>query len=644
MCGIVAIVGREAPIEEQTLQRAVLSLRHRGPDSQQWWLAPHRHAGLGHARLSIIDLATGDQPIANENESVRIVVNGEFYDHDRIQSDLRQRGHHLRTQSDSEIALHLYEERGVDCLAELRGEFAFTLWDDRNHMLFAARDRFGIKPLFYTFAGGALMVASEVKAFAAAGIRLNWDADSVFQNLFACISPERTLFSGVKQVPAGHYLIATRDSFRIVRYWDVDYPRKNKPRVRRSESDWIEGLRAQAEEAVRLRLRADVPVGCLLSGGLDSSAALGMARRYCRGPLAAFTIAFDHPDYDESPLAQETAAHQGAIFHPIRVTNRDFAGHFSDAVWHAEAIHYNAHGTARYLLSRAVRAAGHKVVLAGEGADEIAAGYQFCEKALLTGGGNAGLKWPRALLRLLKPHTLSEKLIAAKSPWLVRASRVLGFPDSLTAYVGEKIGIMNGLLSPDFADQFARRDPYREFSRQFDLRGQMLGREPVKQVLYLWLKSFFSNYVLAGERLDMAHAVELRLPFLDHRLFEFARDIPAEFFAREGRQKWILREAMRPHVLRKICEGRKQPFIAPPSSLEEGSALLELVQDTLRSQAMSAVPFFEHGAIVKLLDQLRHMSIAQRASLDPVLLMLLSISILQQRFRLSGTADKTIQA
>lgn len=635
MCGIVALLRRGQPLAESSLERAVHSLRHRGPDAQHWWYAPHRLAALGHARLRIIDLATGDQPIPNEDSSLHLVANGEFYDYERLQRELTTRGHRLRTRSDSEIALHLYEERGPACLTDLRGEFAFAIWDERAQTLFAARDRFGIKPLFYTQIGDALFIASEVKALAAAGAQLRWDRAAAFQTFFASPATSDTLFAGVKQVPPGHYLLATPAGVRIARYWDIDYPRKDSPRLRHNEADWIDGLRMRAAEAVRLRMRADVPVGCLLSGGLDSSAALGLARQSFSGPLAAFTIAFDHADYDESDVACETAAHNGAEFHQIRVTNTDFAAHFADAVWHAEGLHFNAHGTARYLLSRAVSSAGYKVVLAGEGADELGAGYHFCERALQAGGTHPIWKIPGAIMRLLRPDTPVERSLRATSPWLVRATRALGFPNSLTGYFAEKIAVVRGLLAPEFAAEFTHRDPWREFVRPYDMRGQLLGREPVKQVLYLWLKSFFPNYVLAGERLDMAHAVELRLPFLDHHLFEFAREIPAHLFVRDGRQKWILREAMRPFVLEKVCIGRKQPFMAPPSALEEGSALLSLAQDTLRSRAMAAVPFFNQRAIVRFLDGLHARPVADRAALDPVLLALLSTCVLQDRFHLS---------
>jgi asparagine synthase (glutamine-hydrolysing) len=634
MCGIVAIVSRETPIREERLERAVLRLRHRGPDAQQWWLAPHGRAGLGHARLSVIDLATGAQPIASEDGALHLVVNGEFYGYEALRCELKRRRHQFRTRSDSEVALHLYEERGVGCLADLRGEFAFALWDERRQALFAARDRFGIKPLFYTMVQGALLLASEVKALAAAGLPLAWDRESVFQSLFACVAPDRTLFAGVKQVPPGHYLVATRESLRVAPYWEVNYPKDTGARPDRHEKEWIEELRARVEEAVRLRLRADVPVGCMLSGGLDSSAALGVARKHSPGTLSAFTIAFDHPDYDESEIARETAWRAGAVFHPVRVTNSDFAAHFADAVWHSESLHYNAHGVARHLLSRAVRDAGLKVMLAGEGADEIGAGYHFCEKALESGATGSWLKVLRALPRLCARKNAVEELIAETSPWLVRASRWIGFPETALGYVAEKIGVMRGFLSEDFAAEFKRRDPYREFFRGIHTRDQLAGREPVKQLLYLWMKSFFPNYVLAGERLDMAHGVEVRLPFLDHKLFEFARDIPAALLARSGRQKFALREAMRPFVTEQVYAGRKRPFLAPPSALQPGSEFFALVRDTLRGGTMEGMPFFNRRAVADLLDRLPSLGAQKSAALDPVFLLLTSMCVLHERYRL----------
>src|SRR5260370_12115247 len=220
MCGIVAIFSRNAPISVEAVERATKSLYHRGPDGQRHWSSPDCRVALGHARLSIIDLTTGDQPIANEDERLRIIVNGEFYGYESIQKELEQRGHKLRTRSDSEIALHLYEELAADCLRQLRGEFALVIWDGVNRRIFAARDRFGIKPLFYALHEGTLYLASEVKALFAAGVPARWDGEIVYDSGDFGANQGRTLFNGVFQVPPGHYLVATDEHIQLSRYWD----------------------------------------------------------------------------------------------------------------------------------------------------------------------------------------------------------------------------------------------------------------------------------------------------------------------------------------------------------------------------------------------------------------------------------------
>ena len=633
MCGIVAVVSRGEPFSEQALVRATQRLLHRGPDEQHHWMAAGGRAGLGHTRLSIIDLSTGAQPIANEDESLRIVVNGEFYDFERIRSELERRGHRFRTRTDSEIALHLYEEKGIDCLDDLRGEFAFVLWDEKNDTLFAARDRFGIKPLFHARVGDALVVSSEVKALFAAGAPAAWDSESVFHNIFLGQHEDRTLFDGIRQVPAGHYLLSTRDSMRVGRYWDVDYPRADAASDLGTQTACVERVQTLIEESVRLRMRADVPVGCYVSGGIDSSAVLGMAASHAGRGVAAFTIAFDHPDFDESASACRSAAHAGADFHPIRVTEADFAACFADAVWQGETIQYNAHGPARYLLSKAVQQAGYKVVMAGEGADELFAGYAFARTALLS-SGNGGMQWPRRLFRLMRARTAPERAVASTSPSLERACRVIGVPSDLMTSLGEKLGLLRSIMAPCFAASFRDRDPFREFMAQFDVRRSLAGREPVKQLLYLWLKSLFVNYVLAGERLDMAHAVEVRLPFLDHKLFELTRAIPAAVLAQGGGRKQLLREAMKSYVTDEVYRGEKQPFFGPPSTLRVGNPLYTFVQDLLRSDTFRSVPFFDRLAVIALLDRLPRMDDTSRSALDPIVLMLASLTILNERYAL----------
>jgi asparagine synthase (glutamine-hydrolysing) len=383
MCGIVGIFSRRDRVSAAVMERATRSLYHRGPDGQRQWISVDGKVALGHTRLSIIDLSTGDQPIASEDESTRIIVNGEFYGFEAIQRELKGRGHRLRTGSDSEIALHLYEDFGLQCLHHLRGEFALVLWDETRRRLIAARDRFGIKPLFYAWHGDTLYLASEVKALFAAGVPARWDEESVFHSVAFGSHQMRTLCDGVFEIPPGHYLIATEKHLQVNQYWDFNYPKKEMAAAKHSDADYAAEFRYELEESVRIRLRADVPVGVYLSGGLDSCSVLGLAAKHHPEPIRAFTLTFESVEYDEGVVAREMAALAGAEFNPIHVGQRDLADNFADAIGHAETFCANAHGVAKYLLSRAVRNAGYKVVITGEGSDEILGGYPHFRRDML---------------------------------------------------------------------------------------------------------------------------------------------------------------------------------------------------------------------------------------------------------------------
>ncbi|HET8646369.1 MAG TPA: asparagine synthase (glutamine-hydrolyzing), partial [Vicinamibacteria bacterium] len=422
----------------------------------------------------------------------QLVANGELYGYEGQRQELLARGHVLRTAGDSEVALHLYEEEGARGLDRLRGEFALVIWDERQQRLFAARDRFGIKPLFYARAGGALFVASEVKALLAAGVPAAWDQESVHHLLTLGVQlPGRTLFAGVRQVPPGHYLEAEGASERLVRWWDLDYPpAAPRPWTGEEEAAAVERLRAALDESVRLRLRADVPVGCYLSGGVDSSAVLGLAARHA-GVLKAFTVAFDQDGYDESPLAEESARRAGAEWCPIRVGQQDLADHFADSVWHSETACKNAHGVAKFILSGHVQRSGFKVVLTGEGSDEILAGYHASTP---TPNGEATAGDP------------------AQPPGWVRGNLA-------------NARTHRGLLRAEFAEAHAGEDAYARLLGALDVEGQLQGRSRIDQELYLWTKTVLTNYILTvgGDRTEMAHSVEGRPPFLDHHVFAATR-------------------------------------------------------------------------------------------------------------------------
>jgi asparagine synthase (glutamine-hydrolysing) len=629
------------PIPADTLERATLRLIHRGPDGQRTWIADDRRVALGHARLSIIDLATGDQPIASEDEALRIVVNGEFYDFERAQRDLEGRGHRLRTRSDSEIALHLYEDLGAACLRHLRGEFALVLWDGPNDTLFAARDRFGIKPLYYTTYRDTLYLASEIKALLAADVPARWDRAAFFQANHFLGTPtpqDRTLFEGIYPVPPGHYLLASGGQVTLFRYWDFEYPAAADDRPVGADVEYAERFRQALDEAVRLRLRADVPVGCYLSGGLDSCAVLGLAAAHRTEPIRAFTLTFDRADYDEGTIAREMAAHAGADFHPIPIRHSDLADRFADATWQAETLFLNAHGIAKYLLSRAVRDAGYKVVLTGEGSDEILGGYAHFRRDVLL--QNAQGQDARTVQRLLEeldannPVSRGLLLSDGDAPPLASVRRALGFVPSWLEAPATAATRLRSLFAPDFAAEFAGRDPYRVFLNGLDVVGQLAGREPLHQSLYLWSKAMLPNYVLTvlGDRMEMAHSVEGRLPFLDHHVVELVRDLPISQKIRGMTEKYVLREAARPVLSTTVYSRQKHPFLAPPAALEPGERLYELVQETLRGSVMASLGFYDQAKVVALLDGLPALGDEARTALDPVLMVLLSACCLHQRY------------
>jgi asparagine synthase (glutamine-hydrolysing) len=641
MCGIVALFSRRDPVSAEAVKRAMGRLHHRGPDGQGHWIANDGRVALGHTRLSIIDLETGDQPIVSEDNRTRIIVNGEFYGYEAIQRELEHSGHRLRTRSDSEIALHLYEDLGVQCLHRLRGEFAFVLWDDKNRTLFAARDRFGIKPLFYAFHGETVYLASEVKALFAAGVPARWDDESIYHCVEFGGHQVRTLFDGIFQVPPGHYLIATEKHVQLKQYWDFDYPKANAVPVHRSDADYAAEFRQTFEEAVRIRLRADVPVGCYLSGGLDSCAALALAAKNHPDPIRAFTLTFEQAEYDEEAEAKEMAAKVGAEFITIPIRQNDLADHFSDAILQSETLCLNAHGVAKYLLSRAVRDAGYKVVITGEGSDEILGGYAHFRRDMLLynhqGQDPATIKKLLDDLERLNPVSRGLLLPDGESGSHDTIKRVLGFVPSWIETFSARSVKMRALLSGDFLEKFGHREGFRALFCDMDVRGQLAGRDPLHQSLYLWSKTMLPSYILTvlGDRMEMAHSIEGRVPFLDHQVVELIRSQPVSQKINGMTEKFVLREAVRDVITDTVYKRQKHPFLSPPSTLNPQGGLNGLVQDTLRGSVFSSIPYFDQKKVVGMLDRLHTLEEGARVAIDQILMLLVSTCVLHERFGLA---------
>jgi len=384
MCGFSGVLytaGNDAPeVVKQDLENSLDYLAHRGPDAKSTYVHPSGILGLGHVRLSIIDLPSGHQPLSDEDEKIWAVVTGELYDFERIREELKAQGAQFKTNGDSELLVQLYKLYGLNAVLQMRGEFAFILWDDRRKHLFVGRDRFGIKPLYYVQAGNKLLVASEIKAFIPMGWTPEWDVDSIMN--FGQYHDDRTNFRGVCKLRPGHYMIARRYTPLEIRpYWDMTYSNAQLPETR-SVDEMVKGVQDRLLESVRLRLRSDVALGIYLSGGLDSSAIAGIATHLLKkddpkARVTAFTLSFPGAEtkYDEGPIAKRTADFLGADMRVLQPTEEDLIEAFEGCIWHSELALSDLGGSAKHLLSKLVQKEGYRVVLTGEGADEISAGY-----------------------------------------------------------------------------------------------------------------------------------------------------------------------------------------------------------------------------------------------------------------------------
>jgi asparagine synthase (glutamine-hydrolysing) len=445
----------------------------------------------------------------------------------------------------------------------------------------------------------------------------------------------------VFQVPPGYYLLATDKHFQLIKYWDFNYPQTEQV-VQRSDADYAAEFRHTFEEAVRLRLRADVPVGCYLSGGLDSCSVLGLAARHHPDPIRAFTLTFDRADYDEEKEAQEMAARAGAEFFPIPIRQDDLADHFADAISQSETFCFNAHGVAKYLLSRAVRDAGYKVVITGEGSDEILGGYAHFRRDMLlynqAGQDPASVAALLQDLERLNPVSRGLLLPHGEAKPLENVKRILGFVPSWFETFSARSAKMEPLFAADFRGKYAHREQFHGLLADLDVRGQLTGRDPVHQSLYLWSKMMLPNYILTvlGDRMEMAHSIEGRVPFLDHHVVEVVRSQPVSQKIHGMTEKYVLREAVRDAITDTVYRRQKHPFLSPPATLNPKEKLSTLVQDTLRGPVLKSMPFFDQKKVIGLLDSLDGMDEGSRVANDQVLMTLVSACVLHERFQLAS--------
>lgn len=556
-------------------------LRHRGPDDDGSFVAGG--IALGFTRLSIVDLATGNQPHYNEDEQVVSICNGEIYNHKELRQDLERRGHTFRSRCDVEVLVHLYEEYGPEFVGRLNGQFAFALYDRRRHRLLLGRDHMGIAPLFYTEVEGEILFASEIKALLIhPRVERKVDLVGLDQILtFPGLISPTTLFHNIRALPPGHILELGGPSPQPHPYWDLIYPETVQGPERREAEFYIDRLEELLIRAVRRRLEADVPVGFYLSGGLDSSLIGALAHKLApERSFHSFSITFPQNEIDESNAQRLMARQLGSRHHEIAFPPEAILQHLRRVVIAAEAPLKESYDTCSLALSAQVRESGHKVVLTGEGADELFAGYVGYRLDALGG-------------REPREETLEELLEA----------ELRGEMWGDTAFFYERDyqqlrDVKVGLYSADVGRSLPQFDC--SSGHVVDHR-RMKGRHPLHQRSYVDCKLRLADHLLAdhGDRVSYANSVEARYPFLDNEVVEFARTLPPDLLVRGGREKWILREVAKRHLPPAVADREKFSFVAPGSPYLLAQHV-EWIEDLLSPTRIKRQNYFDPDTISHL--------------------------------------------
>lgn len=586
MCGFAGYITLqgESRTDENVLSRMTNRLLHRGPDSSGYFR--EENIGLGFRRLSIIDLETGDQPIFNEQNSVVLMCNGEIYNYRELTHQLKQKGHHFRTNSDVEVLVHLYEEEGAGFIGKLNGQFAFVLYDRKEKRLLLARDHFGINPLYYTVAGGLLIFASEIKAilehpFAPKEVDLTGlDQTLTFPGL---VSP-RTMFKGIEALKSGHFLEVKNSTISLREYWDLDYPKDGELSYDREESFYVDRLSELLEQSVRYRLQADVPVGYYLSGGLDSSLIAAMIKQVSPGtPRHSFSIGFKDKGMCEAPYQRLMADFTGSLHHEIIFDWPEIAQRLSTMLYHAECPVKESYNTCSLALSEAARQSGIPVILTGEGADELFAGY-------------VGYRFDRFRTRDEKRYDL-ETILEDEIREKLWGDKDLFYERDQYAFRDIKSALYAEPLSDNLAD-------FDSVNFELVNKERLRDRHFIHQRSYLDLKLRLTDHLITdhGDKMALANSVEARYPFLDLELVEFSTQIPPDLKLNHYTEKYILKKVAEEFVPPEIIKREKFGFHAPgsPYLLRQN---IEWVNDTLSFDRIKRQGYFNPEVVEKLKEQ-----------------------------------------
>jgi asparagine synthase (glutamine-hydrolysing) len=585
-------------------------VNHRGPDARGIHVSGS--VGLAHARLSIIDVDGGHQPMHNEDKTVWITFNGEIFNYVELREELLRKGHRFQSQSDTEVIIHLYEEKGEDCVHDLNGQWAFAIWDSRRDRVFLSRDRLGVRPLFYARTPEGFVFGSEIKSLLAMpSVPRSIDLEALDEIFtFWVTLPPRTIFKGVSELPPGHSLVFERGNMRVEPYWTLDY---NPSMEVQREEEAREMLLDLLLDATRIRLRADVPVGAYLSGGLDSTVIAALVKKLGTTHLRTFSVAFEDKEFDESGFQKEASEFLKTDHERVLCSSEDIGRVFPDVVWHAEKPVLRTAPAPLFLLSKLVREQGYKVVLTGEGSDEVLGGYDIFKEAKIR---RFWAKYPESKLRPI--------LLRRLYPYL---KNLQSQPD---AYLRAFFHVRKDDLSSPFFSHLPRWDMTSKLKMFFsrESREQMKGCNAIarldaelpsrfrqwdgfSQSQYLEAAYLLPGYILSsqGDRMAMAHSVEGRFPFLDYRVVEFASRLSPRLKMKVLNEKYLLKAAVGDLIPRSVRNRHKQPYRAPDSQsflMGSGSEKLhDYAEELLSPRAITDAGVFDPGTVGKLVAKAR---------------------------------------
>lgn len=633
MCGIAGIVDFHSQSNSVHLMSKMLRcISYRGPDESGIYHSPY--STLGNVRLCIIDITGGSQPLSDTSGRYWIVFNGEIFNYKELRTELESKGCRFKTQSDTEVLVQLYEMYGARCLNQLNGQFAFAIWDKLKEELFAARDRVGIRPLFYNISAGVFSFASEIKAlFQQNNISRELRTESLAQvfTFWSTLSPY-TVFKNIYELSPGHFMVFNRSGIKTEKYWELSFNKIGSPV---SFADAVENFHELFTSSVRLRLRADVEVAAYLSGGIDSSATVAYIKEIEPGILNTFSIGFEEKDFDESKYQKEASKYLDTVHRFISCTSGDIADYFQKVVWHSETPLTRTAPAPMLILSKLVRENNIKVVITGEGSDEILAGYDIFREAIIR------QFWANKPDSALRPLLLNK--LYSDIPYLRNSN-----PNLLKMFFGYKLEDVNNPLyshlirwnnsnhikkhfSPFLKKEIKDYSPCNDFLCK--LPEDFNSWDTLAKSQWIEMTVFMSGYLLSsqGDRMSMANSVEGRYPFLDYRLIEFCAGLPSHYKLKGLNEKYLLKKLMKGRIPESIIKRPKQPYRAPIKTTFLSKDSPDYVEYMLSDSYTKNAGIFDTNSVSALLSRISNTGIASEMD-NMVLTSIISTHLLNYQF------------